>query len=810
MAIRTIYKPFLGVLLVMLMLACSTSTRKQRKILDFNKGWYFKLGDHPNALNADFNVSSWRQVTLPHDWSIEGDFSESHSTTTAGGALPAGKGWYRKSFLLSKEAAEQSIWIEFDGVYRNSEVWINGHRLGQRPNGYSSFKYDLSRYLNFGDEANIIAVKVDNSDQPNSRWYTGSGIYRNVRLVRTEKIHIDHWGLFVSTSQVSEVQAKVDLEVIIKNEGLVQRHVTLETRILNNEGLEVARQSTKKTVKGNQRAEIVQEIRVENPQLWSTENPYLYKVETKVYAGMQLMDDLTTPLGIRYFEFDPEEGFSLNGQPLKIKGVANHHDLGALGAAVNKRAIERQLKILKEMGVNAIRTAHNPPAPELLDLCDQMGFLVQDEAFDVWKEEKLESDGHAFWEQWHRKDLEDMVLRDRNHPSVIMWSIGNEIPEQYDSTGISIANELAGIIKELDMTRPITSALNENRPGKNFVIQSASLDVLGFNYRHRDYVNLDNWYPMMNMIASEGMSALATRGHYEMPSDKIVKMQSIKKDSLEAGTSMYAISAYDHKSAEWGSTHEETLRALKGKDYISGIFVWTGFDYLGEPTPYPYPARSSYFGIVDLAGFPKDAYYLYQSEWTDQPVLHLFPHWNWEEGEKVDVWAYYSQADEVELFLNGESLGIKNKEGDAMHVMWRVDFEPGSLRLVSRRNGEQVLERQVHTAGEPDKLLLIPDRRVLTADGKDLSFVTVSVVDKKGVLVPNADNLINFRVTGEGKIAGVDNGYQASLEPFKAERRKAFNGKCLLIVQSNENKGEIVLRASSDGLRAAQTSLTVE
>ncbi|UCS95021.1 DUF4982 domain-containing protein [Echinicola marina] len=806
MRIRTVYRLFLGVFLVMLMLACSSSTKKQRMILDFNKGWYFKLGDHPNALNADFNVSSWQEVTLPHDWSIAGDFSENHPTTVAGGALPAGKAWYRKTFLLPKEAVEQIIWIEFDGVYRNSEVWINGHRLGERPNGYSSFKYDLSPYLNYGDEANILAVKVDNADQPNSRWYTGSGIYRNVRLVRTEKIHIDHWGLFVSTSQVSQEQAQVDLEVVIKNEGLVQRHLTLETRILNSEGLEVARQTTKETVLGNQHAEIIQEIKVDNPQLWSIEHPYLYQVETKVYAGIQLMDDLTTPLGIRYFKFDPENGFSLNGQAMKIKGVAMHHDLGALGAAVNKRAIERQLKILKEMGVNAIRTAHNPPAPELLDLCDQMGFLVQDEAFDVWKEGKQESDGHIYWEQWHRKDLEVMVLRDRNHPSVIMWSIGNEIPEQYDSAGISIASELAGIIKELDMTRPITAGLNENRPGKNFVVQSASLDVLGFNYRHKDYSMLDNWYPMMNLIAAEGMSALATRGHYEMPSDKIIRMNSLEKESMEDED--YSISSYDHVSADWGSTHEETLKALKGKDYISGVFVWAGFDYLGESTPYPFPARSSYFGIVDLAGFPKDAYYLYQSEWTDKPVLHLFPHWNWKKGEQVDVWAYYSQADEVELFLNGKSLGVKKKEGDAMHVMWRVDFEPGSLRLVSRKNGEQVLERQVHTAGDPDKVLLTPDRRELSADGKDLSFVTVSVVDSKGVLVPHADNLIHFEVKGAAKIAGVDNGYQASLESFKADHRKAFNGKCLLIVQNNESKGEIVIRASSDGLRAAQTTLT--
>ncbi|WP_200975662.1 beta-galactosidase GalB [Echinicola sp. 20G] len=790
--------------------ACSFSSKEVRQVVDFNRGWYFKLGDHPNAIQEGFDISSWRLLSVPHDWSIEGNFSEDHPTKPEGGALPAGMGWYRKTFFLPKEASEQSIWVEFDGVYRNSEVWINGHRLGERPNGYSSFKYDLSEYLTYGDDANVIAVKVDNSAQPNSRWYTGSGIYRNVRLIRTGKIHVDHWGTFVSTPAISKETAKVELEVIIRNEGHNRRHLTIETVILDAEDQEVAQLESKASVEGSSHFEILQEMEVSQPALWSTERPYLYKVVTKVYAGMQLQDEYTTPLGIRYFEFDAKKGFSLNGTPMKILGVCNHHDLGALGAAVNKRAIERQLEILKEMGVNAIRTAHNPPAPELLDLCDEMGFIVQDEAFDVWKKKKVDEDSHTFWDQWHRKDLEDMILRDRNHPSVMMWSIGNEIREQFDSTGISITRELVGIVKELDNTRPVTCALTENVPKKNFIYQSGALDLLGFNYKHKDHKNFPNWYPGEKLIASENMSALATRGHYDLPSDTIMRWPASYDQPLTTGNEDYTVSAYDQVSAYWGSTHEETWKSIKQQDFMAGLFVWTGFDYLGEPIPYPYPARSSYFGIIDLAGFPKDVYYMYQSEWTDTPVLHVFPHWNWEEGQMVDVWAYYNQADEVELFLNGESLGTRKKSDDELHVMWRVRYQPGNIKAVSRKNGKEVLEREIFTAGEPQRVTLTPDREIIKADGKDLSFITVNIQDMEGNLVPYADNMVHFEVEGEeATIVGVDNGYQASLEPFKVNYRKAFKGKCLLIVQSTSNSGVVKVKATAENLQPAEIELKV-
>ena len=804
---RQFYSLIFAFLLGSGLMACSSGSKESRKVIDFNKGWYFELGDHPNAIQKDIDLNGWQLVRLPHDWSIAGNFSEDHPTKPEGGALPAGIGWYRKTFTLPKESAKESIWIEFDGVYRNGEVWINGRRLGMRPNGYSSFKYDLSEYLNYGDSVNVIAVKVDNSEQPNSRWYTGSGIYRNVRLIRTGKLHISHWGTYVSTPEVSEEQATVNLELIVQNDGHNERKLTIVSRIIDQEGKEVARQENKAALTRDSVATLYQHFVLEEPQLWSTERPYLYKVVSEVYAGVQLMDNYTTPLGVRYFEFDPKQGFSLNGKPMKILGVCNHHDLGALGAAVNKRAIERQLEIMKEMGVNAIRTAHNPPAPELLELCDEMGFIVQDEAFDVWKKKKVAADGHLFWEEWHRRDLEDMILRDRNHPSIMMWSIGNEIPEQFDSSGISITRELVSIVKALDTTRPITCALTENRPDRNFIYKSGALDLLGFNYKHKDHQKFPVWYPDKKLIATENMSALATRGHYDLPSDTIKRWPMAYDKPLVTGNDDYTVSAYDQVSAYWGSTHEETWKSIKDQDFMSGLFVWTGFDYLGEPIPYPYPARSSYFGIVDLAGFPKDAYYIYQSEWTDKPVLHVFPHWNWKVGQRVDIWAYYNQADEVELFLNGESLGAKRKEGDELHVMWRVPFEPGTLRAVSRKNGQIVLEKEIHTAGDPAMISLVPDRKIISADGVDLSFITVEVLDSAGNVVPKADQLIHFKVEGPAGIAGVDNGYQASLEPFKTDHRKAFNGKCLLIVQSSERAGEIKIEAVADGLEAGTVVL---
>jgi beta-galactosidase len=547
-------------------------------------------------------------------------------------------------------------------------------------------------------------------------------------------------------------------------------------------------------------------VKVNNPILWSTETPYLYKVITRLLEGTNEIDRYETPLGIRYFRFDAATGFYLNGRKLKIHGVCNHHDLGALGAVVNIRAMERQLEILKAMGCNSIRTAHNPPAPEFLELCDKMGFLVMVEAFDMWAKRKNRFDYHLDFPEWHRRDLEDMVKRDRNHPSVFIWSIGNEIREQFDSTGLTITKTLYGIVKSLDTTRPVTCALTENFPEKNFIYRSGALDVLGFNYKLQAYAELPKRFPGWPLIATETSSALATRGHYDMPSDTN-RLWPPDSRSTFTGNTDQTVSAYDHVYAYWGSSHEDGWNAVKKYPFMAGIYVWSGFDFLGEPVPYAYPSRSAYYGVVDLAGFPKDSYYMYQSEWTKKPMLHIFPHWNWQPGKWIDVWAYYNQADEVELYLNGKSLGKKKKQGDSLHVWWRVQYQPGTLKAVSRKNGKTVLVREIKTAGKPAKIELKADRKIIRADSSDLSFITVSVKDAAGNIVLDAANLVQFSIKGSGFIAGVDNGSQPSHEPFKADYRKAFNGLCLAIIQSNGKAGTITLQVTAEGLTSAAVSI---
>ncbi|HYL99072.1 MAG TPA: glycoside hydrolase family 2 TIM barrel-domain containing protein, partial [Blastocatellia bacterium] len=553
--------------------------------------------------------------------------------------------------------------------------------------------------------------------------------------------------------------------------------------------------------------EVNQDFQVSEPSLWSVDSPYLYKAVSRVERDGKLLDSYETPFGIRYFVFDREKGFSLNGKHMKIRGVCDHHDLGSLGAAINRRALERQLEMLKGMGVNGIRTSHNPPAPELLDLCDRMGFIVMDEAFDMWKTQKTEFDYHLDWDEWHKRDLEDMVLRDRNHPSVIIWSIGNEVVEQWRNNPLAapIAREVAGIVKSLDKTRPITSACNDVR-ADNPLITSGALDLTGTNYSHDRMGQFLTMFPGKPIIGTETTSSLATRGHYDMPADQIRRWPHKWDEKFKDGNPDLTCSAYDNCSAPWGSTQEETWKLVKKYDFFSGMFIWTGWDYIGEPTPYWWPARSSYFGIIDLAGFPKDTYYMYQSEWTDKPVLHVFPHWNWEPGQTVDVWAYFN-TDEVELFLNGKSLGEKRKSGDDLHVAWSVPFEPGTLKAVARTGGKEVLSQEIKTAGKPAKIVLNADRSVIKADGTDLSFVTVKIVDKDGVPVPDADNLVKFHVSGPGFIAGVDNGSQTSLEPFKADHRKAYNGLCLAIIQSKQARGRITLKATSEGLSDAAVTI---
>jgi beta-galactosidase len=700
--------------LCIMLCASKGYSQQTRSVIDFDKNWKFHLGDLTEGNTAGSDISKWRTLNLPHDWSIEGEFSKDNPATPEGGALPGGIGWYVKTFTVPVASKGKQVYIDFDGVYQKSDVWLNGHHLGFRPNGYISFRYELTPYLKYG-EANKIEVKVDNSSQPNSRWYSGSGIYRNVWLVTTNKVAIDHWGTFITTTNVSAKSAKVAVNAIVKVAGVKAGAIAVVTTLYDKDGKVVG---TTKTAAGKQSDTTLsakQQLTVTAPQLWSDVHPYLYKAVTKVYNGTALVDSYTTNFGIRYFKFDADKGFSLNGVPTKILGVCDHHDLGSLGAAVNTRAIGAPAGNIKSMGCNAIRTSHNPPAPELLDLCDKMGFIVMDEAFDVWEQQKKKYDYHLYFNEWHKRDLEDQILRDRNHPSVIIWSIGNEIPSSVSQAVVLSAKTLAAIIHNLDTTRPISTA-NNNPDTSNKIIKSGAVDLVGYNYHFRDYPSFHERYPGKIFIGSETTSALETRGYYDMPPNVDSIRRWPVKNNYNDHVNMNAdntVSAYDNVSAPWASTHEESWKPIKKYDFLSGMFIWTGFDYMGEPTPYSWPSRSSYFGIIDLAGFPKDVYYMYQSEWTDKTVLHLLPHWNWQTGKTIQVWAYYNHADEVELFLNGKSLGKKAKQGDDLHIVWAVPYQPGTLKAISYKNGQIVKTTEIHTAGKPAKIELLADRKTI-------------------------------------------------------------------------------------------------
>ncbi len=773
---------------------------RDSRAISFNDGWEFRLDKD----------EQWRTLTLPHDWAIEGDFSQDNPSGTGGGALPGGLGYYRKTFTVTD--LRKQTFIDFDGAYMNASVYVNGKLAGTRPYGYASFSYDITPLLVKG--SNTIEVKVDNVEQPNSRWYSGCGIYRNVWLRQLNPVHVEQWGTYVTTPDNNHVNLEITAT------GKPDAYVS---SIYDAEGRQVA-QSTTKVGK--------QSFVIDSPNLWSVDNPYLYHIVTDLVVKGKVVDSYTTTFGIRQFKFDTNKGFSLNGKPMKINGVCLHHDAGALGAVVNKSAIRRQLTILREMGCNAVRCSHNPPAPELLDLCDEMGFIVMDEAFDMWRKRKTNHDYSRYFDEWHERDLTDLVVRDRNHPSVMMWSIGNEVLEQWsdakaDTLSLEEANlilnfghsadqlasdselsvnslltiKLADIVRNLDSTRPITAGCNEPDPG-NHLFKSGALDIIGYNYHDEWFKQVPTNFPGKPFIITESISALMTRGYYVMPSDSTVICPD--RWDIPYYNPSFSCSAYDNCRTPWGNSHEGTMKYVKQYPFISGQFVWTGFDYIGEPTPYGWPARSSYFGIVDLAGFPKDVYYMYQSEWRpDKTVLHLFPHWNWQDGQDVDLWAYYNNADEVELFVNGVSQGTRSKSGDDLHVMWRVKYQPGSIKAVSRRNGEVVAEQQICTAGDPAAIRLTPDRTEIAADGSDLAYITVEIVDKDGNLCPWAENNVHFEVTGAGSNVGVDNGSPISMERFKADNRNAFYGKALLIVQSNGEVGPITIKATSPCLTDA-------
>ncbi len=805
-----------SIICLLLFLMVSNLSARERQL--FDSSWLFSLGNDVKMSTTDFDDSQWRKLNLPHDWAIEGDFSASHPSGAGGGALPGGIGWYRKHFSVTDGDTFDKYYIEFDGVYMNSTVFLNGHELGFRPYGYSSFEYDMTPYINKNGD-NVLAVKVDNSDQPNSRWYSGCGIYRHVWLTKTKSLHVAHWGTHVVTTAKGYVTIEVALNKTIAPKDMpVIRHT-----ILDANGRIVASKSGKSTT---------QKLKVNRPILWSVNTPYIYKVKTELIVNKEIVDEYITTTGFRDFNFDPNNGFSLNRQFMKINGVCDHHDLGCLGAALNEDALHRQLVKLKEMGCNAIRCSHNPPAPELLNMCDTMGFIVMDESFDMWRRRKTKNDYARFFDKWHERDLVDLVLRDRNHPSILMWSIGNEVLEQWSSAeadtltleqanlilnaghdAATLAKEgelsvnslltrhLAEIVRKYDTTRPITAGCNEPNPN-NHLFKSGAIDVIGFNYHHEWIKDVPKNFPNKPFIMTESVSALQTRGYYMMPSDKIYIAPDRWDRSFTDPSLM--CSAYDNMHAPWSSTHEETWDVVKHTPYCGGQFIWTGWDYIGEPTPYGFPARSSYFGIIDLAGFEKDAYYMYKSEWTDSDVLHLFPHWNWLPGQEIDMWCYYNNADEVELFINNKSQGVRKKaDSHQYHVMWRVNFEPGEVKVVARKNGEVIRSKAIHTAGAPHHIRITSDRKQLVADGRSMAFVTVEVVDKDGNLCPRAENQIFFDVDGPATIAGVDNGNQTSLERFKDNKRKAFFGKCLVVIQSGEQEGPIRLTAKGYDLKEA-------
>ena len=790
--------------------ACSHKAESPRIVEDFNFDWRFNLGESAQWAAPDFDDSEWRALHLPHDWSIEGEFSPDNPSGVGGGALPGGIGWYRKHFETPESVADgKVVSIEFDGVFMNSTVYINGKAVGTRPYGYSSFSYDITPYLNPAGEDNVIAVRCDNADQPNSRWYAGCGIYRNVRLVTTGATHVAWSGTFVNTPEITNSHALVAVEVTL--DGPIAPGTTVSNIIRNDKGGVVAR-SGDLALSG---AVLLDTMTIAKPHLWDIEDTYQYTLETTVKNGEEISDVYTTKFGVRTAEFDVDHGFFLNGRPVKLLGVCLHHDMGCIGTAVHFRALQRELEILKSFGVNAIRTSHNPPAPELLYLADEMGFLIDDEAFDMWRKRKTEFDYARFYDEWHERDLGDFVRRDRNHPSVIMWSLANEIGEQGDSfndalqnlsveeanyflnfidltmeeamdasisPNVILAQHMADIVRKLDPTRPLTAGCNGPSPTNN-MYRSGLSDVFGINYSTHAYDLTDKWFPGTPAYGSETASAINSRGVYPQPStDTLIVPRQwwLSYDSPE-----HQLPAYDNCRVPWGNLHEEAWVRIRDREWMAGTFIWTGFDYIGEPTPFGWPSRSSYFGIVDLAGFPKDCYWMYKAEWTDETVLHVFPHWNWNVGDKVDVWAYFNNADEVELFVNGKSYGRDHKEGEKLHAQWnQVPFETGKIEVVSYKNGRVVAREARETTGEPVKLKLTADRNTISADGYDLSYITVEAVDSKGRPVPTADLMLDFSVSGAGELFGVDNGNAADTLCLKGDRKALFSGKALGVVRS--------------------------
>ena len=791
-------------------------------MFDFN--WKFSKGDFPEASTPAFDDSDWQQIDVPHDWSILDTFSIDNPTGRPGGYASGGIGWYRKKFTLNREDNSSKVTIEFGGVYENSEVWINGNYLGKRPFGYISFNYDLTPHLNFEGE-NVLAVRVDNSKQPNARWYTGSGIYRHVWLIATNKLHIARHGVYAATSSISVDSAVIKVSTTIENDFNDLNQFVLASELYSSKNEYLARVETAANLPGNGNHEIVQNITVKNPELWSPDMPTLYKLKSLVYHEKTTIDELETTIGIRDFSFSADSGFYLNGESMKLRGVNNHSDLGALGAALNDRVLERRLEILKEMGCNAIRTAHNPPCEELLELCDRMGFMVMDEAFDEWLESwpfggvkkpegKAKYGYHLHFNEWAEKDLTELIRRDRNHPSIILWSVGNEIPDACFEIGTERLKKLMELVRKIDPTRPITCGIIHMHLANESGFAS-QLDIAGYNGGGGScfmYEKDHETYPERKFIATEVPHSFQTRGMYrtqswyrgQNPLGGIMKVSDLTEKEVFTNVSKYYSSSYDNAMVRIGA--RDSWRRTRDFPYMCGEFRWTGYDYIGE-TMFGWPAKFWNFGIIDMCGFPKDTYYFYQSQWTEEPMVHILPHWNWpgKEGTVIPVVAY-SNCESVELFLNGKSLGEKEM-GNHMDLVWHIPYHPGVLKVTGKNDHKIVFVKEIHTSDEPAKIELLADREEIQADGLDVVHIEVNILDKNQHFVPDASNDIEFKIEGVGVILAVDNGDPMSQESFWGSSRKAFNGKCLLIVKSTEKSGDIIVTAVSDGLETSRLKI---
>ena len=805
----------------LLLWGCQQQPREQftsrKQSFDYN--WYFHQGKAEGAQKVDFDHDSWKKVNLPHDWSIEGEYSQDHPVGRRGGFLPMGIGWYRKTFEWNPAWEGKKVKVLFDGIYMNSEVWINGYYLGKRSNGYVSFQYDLTPYLDQG--TNVIAVRVDNSKVPSGRWYTGSGIYRHVWLQIHNPIHIPQWGVFVKTPEVSRERATIDIQTDVLNDRDTSGMITVESQILSPSGKILRQLRSAQVVDSSARFE--HSAIIEDPELWSPENPEVYKVITVVMRFGEIVDFHNTTFGIRKLEFDADYGFRLNGEKTFIKGVSNHQDGGgAVGVAVPEDTWQRKLKLLKEMGCNAVRTAHHPFPPEFYTMCDTMGLLVLADAMDGWRYPKAKHDYGHYFEEWWKKDMTNFVKRTRNHPSVFMYCLGNEV-RGYESQKQKMQDRrnIDSLFQRLDGTRPTTQA---------GIHDPAYLDVQGFNGNGEERGVLEKFhqnYPEMPVIGTEMTHTLQTRGVYrtqtwyrrrddpapwevgrswEAFEPKVYKTPDLTPEEVFTEFSDRYASSYDNHYVRI-SVRDEWQR-VKNLDYLMGDFRWTGFDYLGES--FGWPARTDNFGIIDLAMFPKDHYYLYKSLWTEAPMVHILPHWTHpgKKGKVIPVLAY-TNADAAELFLNGESLGRKPMTED-LQIVWKVPYKPGTLKVEAYRDGEEVATQTVETAGDAEQINLQSDREVMEANRRDVAHIEARILDDKGTLVPHAGDTIHFDIEGPARLLGVENGDILDLSPHDVSYRKAFNGKCLLMIQSTDQTGVVSIKASADGLKSSTVDIEMQ